>query len=76
MVDVLKPAIMQLPHEEAVSAHTSTTPPLVTHLSVQRDGAGLALRTDALRPGRVTLTARLDLTADVLQSCKLPSAGD
>lgn len=48
----------------------------VTHLSVQSDGTGLALGADPLWPGRVALTARLDLTADVLQSCKLPSAGE
>lgn len=45
----------------------------VTHLSVQRDGAGLTLGADPLGPGRVTLAARLDLTADVLQRCKLSS---
>lgn len=47
-----------------------------TYLSVQCDCTGLALGADPLWPGRVALAARLDLTADVLQSCKLPSAGD
>lgn len=48
----------------------------ITYLSVQCDGTGLALGADPLWPRRVTLTARLDLTADVLQSCKLPSTGE
>ena len=43
------------------------------HLSVEGEGTGLALGADALWPGRVALTARLDLTADVLQGDKLPS---
>lgn len=45
------------------------------YLSIEGDGAGLALGTDALGPWGVSLTARLDLTADVLQCCKLPSVG-
>lgn len=44
-----------------------------SHLSVEGDGAGLALGADPLGPGRVSLTPRLDLTADVLQGYKLPS---
>lgn len=44
-----------------------------THLSVQCDGTGLTLSADPLWPGRVTLTAWLNLAADVLQSSKLPS---
>lgn len=47
-----------------------------TYLSIESDGAGLTLGADPLRPGRMTLAARLYLTADILQSCKLPSAGD
>lgn len=46
------------------------------YLSVQCDGTGLTLSADPLRPGRMALAARLDFTADVLQSCKLPSGGD
>lgn len=45
----------------------------VTHLSVQCDGTGLALGADSLWPWRMTLAARLDLTANVLQCCKLSS---
>lgn len=48
---------------------------LTTHLSVESYGTGLALGADPVWPGRVTLAARLDLTADVLQSGELPSAG-
>lgn len=47
--------------------------PSPSHLSVEGDGAGLALGADPLGPGRVSLTPRLDLTADVLQGYKLPS---
>lgn len=43
----------------------------ITYLSVQCDGAGLTLGADSLWPGRMALAARLDLTADVLQRCKL-----
>lgn len=46
--------------------------PSSSHLSVEGDGAGLALGADPLGPGRVSLTPRLDLTADVLQGYKLP----
>lgn len=42
------------------------------YLSVEGDGAGLALGTDALWPGRMPLTARLNLTADILKRHKLP----
>ena len=45
------------------------------YLSVEGDGARLALGADPLGPGRVSLAARLDLTADVLQRRKLPSGG-
>lgn len=45
----------------------------ITHLSVQCDGTGLTLGADSLRPWRVTLAAHLDLTANVLQRCKLSS---
>lgn len=46
--------------------------PSSSHLSVEGDGAGLALGADPLGPGWVSLTPRLDLTADVLQGYKLP----
>lgn len=42
------------------------------YLSVESDGAGLALGTDALWPGRMPLTARFNLTADILKRHKLP----
>lgn len=42
------------------------------YLSVESDGAGLALGTDALWPGRMPLTARFNLTADILKCHKLP----
>lgn len=45
----------------------------ISYLSVQCDGTGLTLGADSLWPGRVALAARLDLTADVLQRCELPS---
>lgn len=42
------------------------------YLSVESDGAGLALGADALWPGRMTLTARFNLTADIFKCHKLP----
>lgn len=45
------------------------------YLSVECDGTRLTLGADPLWPGRVALATRLDLTADVLQSCELASAG-
>lgn len=44
-----------------------------TYLSVQCDGTGLTLGADSLWPWRMTLAASLDLTANVLQCCKLSS---
>ena len=46
------------------------------YLSVEGDGAGLALGADPLGPRWMALAARLDLTADVLQGRKLPSVED
>lgn len=42
------------------------------YLSVESDSAGLALGTDALWPGRMTLTAGFNLTADILKCHKFP----
>lgn len=42
------------------------------YLSVEGNGAGLAFGTNALRPGRMPLTAGLNFTADVLKCNKLP----
>lgn len=57
------------------SHETQAREHMLSHLSVQRDGTGLALGTDAVGPWEVSLTPRLDLAADVLQGNKLPPEG-
>lgn len=64
----LSPSVVALT-ESFIFRHKGSFP----YLSVEGEGAGLALGADPLGPGGVALTARLDLTAEVLQSCKLPS---